>query len=135
MHGLGELLVVWKISGKYFSLKTQSTHYVEILLEGEFSFSQSIHKGTIHLRRRQIFTIFDPYPPTIGIPAKCFWRGFLILMYCDFSTISTWGHPSPIRHADILNGWSQNIFYKTLISHFNVTPLLYLIRDADCQCY
>ena len=27
--------------------------------------------GTIHLRRRQIFTIFDPYPPTIGIPAKC----------------------------------------------------------------
>ena len=27
--------------------------------------------GTIHLRRRQIFMIFDPYPPTIGIPAKC----------------------------------------------------------------
>ena len=27
--------------------------------------------GTIHLRRRQIFTIFDPYPPTIDIPAKC----------------------------------------------------------------
>ena len=23
--------------------------------------------GTIHLRRRQIFTIFDPYPPPIGI--------------------------------------------------------------------
>ena len=30
-----------------------------------------IHLGTIHLRRWQIFTIFDPYPPTIGIPAKC----------------------------------------------------------------
>ena len=27
--------------------------------------------GTIHLRRRQIFTIFDPYPPTISIPEKC----------------------------------------------------------------
>ena len=27
--------------------------------------------GTIHLRRRQILTIFDPYPPTIGIPVKC----------------------------------------------------------------
>ena len=27
--------------------------------------------GTIHLRRRQIFTIFDPSPPTVGIPAKC----------------------------------------------------------------
>ena len=62
--------------------------------------------GTIHLRRRQIFTIFDPYPPTIGIPAKCLWRGFLILMYCDLWTIGTWGHPSPLRHADVLNGWS-----------------------------
>ena len=39
--------------------------------------------GTIHLRRRQIF---DPYPPTIDIPAKCLWRGFLILMYCDLWT-------------------------------------------------
>ena len=27
--------------------------------------------GTVHLRRRQIFMIVDPYPPTIGIPAKC----------------------------------------------------------------
>ena len=53
------------------------------------------HRGTIHLRRRQIFTIFDPYPPTIGIPAKCLWRGFFILMYCDLLTIGTWGHPSP----------------------------------------
>ena len=52
-------------------------------------------KETIHLRRRQIFTIFDPYPPTIGIPAKCLWRGFLILMYCDLLTIGIWGHPSP----------------------------------------
>ena len=26
--------------------------------------------GTIHLKRRRIFTIFDPYHPTIGIPAK-----------------------------------------------------------------
>ena len=38
---------------------------------------------------------FDPYPPTIGIPAKCLWRGFLILMYCDLWTIGRWGHPSP----------------------------------------
>ena len=62
--------------------------------------------GTIHLRRRQIFMIFDPYHPTIGIPAKCLWRVFLILMYCDLSTIGTWGHSSPLRHADVLNGWS-----------------------------
>ena len=38
----------------------------------EMEFGASFHTlGTIHLRRRQIFTIFDPYPPTIGIPAKC----------------------------------------------------------------
>ena len=51
--------------------------------------------GTIHIRRRQIFTIFDPFPPTIGIPAKCLWGEFLILLYCDLWTIGTWGHPSP----------------------------------------
>ena len=52
--------------------------------------------GTIYLdkpgRRRQIFTIFDPYPTTIGIPAIYLWRGFLILMY--LWTFVTWGHPS-----------------------------------------
>ena len=26
--------------------------------------------GTVHLRSLQILTIFDPYPPTIGIPTK-----------------------------------------------------------------
>ena len=35
------------------------------------SLSHSSTLGTIHLRCRQIFTIYDPYPPTIGIPAKC----------------------------------------------------------------
>ena len=73
-------------------------------------FNTKLTLGTIHLRRRQIFTIFDPYPPTIGIPAKCLWRGFLILTYCDLSTIGTWGHPSPLRHADVLNGWSLMLF-------------------------
>ena len=55
----------------------------------------TLQLGTIHLRCWQIFTIFDPYPPTIGIPEKCLWRGFLILMYCDLLPIGTWGHPSP----------------------------------------
>ena len=62
--------------------------------------------GTIHLRR---LTIFDPYPPTISIPAKCLWRRFSILMYCDLSTIGTWRHTSPLRHADVLNGWFLTI--------------------------
>ena len=30
-----------------------------------------LNLGAIHFRRWQIFTIFDPYPPTIGILAKC----------------------------------------------------------------
>ena len=50
------------------------------------------------------FHDFWPLPPTIGIPAKCLWRRFLILMYCDLSTIETWGHPSPLRHAEVLDG-------------------------------
>ena len=77
--------------------------------EGPQGYSHNIGRsarGTIHLRRWQIFTIFDPYPPTIGIPAKYLWRGFLFLMYCDLLTIGPRGHPSPIRHADVLNGWS-----------------------------
>ena len=40
------------------SQKQMSSHFITKL-------------GTIPLRRRQIFTIIDPYPPTIGIPAKC----------------------------------------------------------------
>ena len=66
--------------------------------EGPQGYSHNIGRsagGTIHLRRRQIFMIFDPYPPTIGIPAKYLWRGFLILIYCDIWTIGTWGYPRP----------------------------------------
>ena len=74
--------------------------------------------GTIHLRRQQIFTIFDPYLPTIGIPAKCLWRGFLILMYCDLLTVDTWGYPSPLRHDDVLNGWS--LMYPSPLRHADV---------------
>ena len=33
--------------------------------------SKLINYGTIHLRRRQILTIFDPYPPIIDSPEKC----------------------------------------------------------------
>ena len=55
------------------------------------------------------FKIFDPYPPTIGIPAKCFWRGFLILMYCDLLTIGTRGHPSPPKTCWRLKWMVPNI--------------------------
>jgi len=75
-------------------------------------FRLSEHIGTIHLRRRQIFTIFDPYPPTIGIPAKCLWRGFLILMYCDLWTIGTWGHPSPPKTCWRLKWMVPNLDFE-----------------------
>ena len=78
--------------------------------------------GTIHLRRRQIFTIFDPYPPTIGIPAKCLWRGFLILMYCDLWTIGTWGHPSPPKTC-----WRLKWMVPTFtIAESQVCPVSYI---------
>ena len=32
-------------------------------------------------------------------------------MYCDLLTIGTWGHPSPPRHADVLNGWSLTLLF------------------------
>jgi hypothetical protein len=72
------------------------------------------------------FHNFDPYPPTIGIPSKCLWRGFLILMHCDLLTIDTWGHPSPLRHADVLNGWSLivNIFILIFNSNEQIPCLM-----------
>ena len=33
-----------------------------------------------------------------------------ILMYCDLLTIGKWGDPIPLRHADVLNRWSQRVF-------------------------
>ena len=51
--------------------------------------------GTIHLRRRQIFTTFDPYPPPVG-------------KFAQFLT------PSPPKNADVLNGRFR--MYLTLIS-------------------
>ena len=53
---------------------------------------------------------------TISIPAECLWRGFLIFMYCDLWTIGTWGHPSPLRHADVL--WMVRELVLTLVTLF-----------------
>ena len=48
-----------------FMVKTFAVH--------EDSFHSS--KGTIHLRRRQIFTIFDPYPPYHRHSSKMLMKG------------------------------------------------------------
>ena len=59
--------------------------------------------GTIHLRRRQISQIFDPYPPTVG--------SFLVLSVGKFVQFLT---PPPLWHADVLNGWSPCIKIKKI---------------------
>ena len=51
--------------------------------------------GTILLRHRQFFTIFDPYPPPSAV--------FLLLSIGKFGEILT---PSPLKNADVLHGWS-----------------------------
>ena len=71
--------------------------------------------GTIDLRRRQIFMIFDPYLPTIGIPAKCLWRGFLMFMYCELLTIGTWGHPSPPKTCWRLKWMVPYVIFQNVI--------------------
>ena len=89
-----------------------------------------ISLGTIHLRRRQIFTIFDPYPPTIGILAKCLWRRFFILMYCDLSTIGNQeGPPYPPKTCRRLK-WmvpyrsDNNMTYRVTASFIFYTAIL-----------
>ena len=47
--------------------------------------------GTIHLRHRKIFTIFDPYPPPVG--------SFLLLSVGKFGQFLT---PSPLKNDDVL---------------------------------
>ena len=51
--------------------------------------------GTIHLRRRQFFTIFDPLPPCVG--------SLLLLSIDKFDQFLTL---SPLQIADVVNGWS-----------------------------
>ena len=47
--------------------------------------------GTIHFRRRQFFTIFNPYPPPSAV--------FLLLFVSKFDQFFD------LQIADVLNGW------------------------------
>ena len=70
-----------------WSLKPCLLHFVaffQVTCKWDHSFKTSAN-----------FQDFWTLPPTIGIPAKCLWWGFLTLMYCDRLTIGKWGHPSP----------------------------------------
>jgi hypothetical protein len=80
--------------------------------------------GTIHLRRWQIFTNFRPLPPTVG--------SFYVLSVGKFGKFLT---PPPLRHADVLNGWSlrilkiPNIDSKTVKNEPLAEPKL--IKNSD----
>ena len=72
--------------------------------------------GTIHLRHRQIFTIFDPYPPPVG--------NFLLLSIGKFDQFLT---PPPLEHADVLDGWSLRT--KAHFENFTTCPFsLYFLK-------
>ena len=51
--------------------------------------------GTIHLSRQQFFTIYDPYP----LPSAVFFTTIRRHIWPIFD-------PSPLKDADVLNGWS-----------------------------
>ena len=50
---------------------------------------------TIHLRRRQIYTIYDPYRPPSAVIFTTIRRHIWPIF-----------DPSPLKDADVLNGWS-----------------------------
>ena len=68
--------------------------------------------GNIHLRRRQNFPIFDPSTLPIGI--------FLLL-----SILQIWPiyDPSPLKNANVLNGWSLVSLFCTDDKKFGITLL------------
>ena len=56
------------------------------------------------------FHDFWPLPPLpLAFQQNAYEVDFFILMYCNLLTIGTWGHPSPLRHADVLNEWSHSL--------------------------
>ena len=65
--------------------------------------------GTIHLWRRQFFTIFYPYSPPVG--------SFLLLSIGKFGQFFT---PLPLKNADVLNGWSFIILNSISSSVFGL---------------
>ena len=46
-------------------------------------------------------------------------------MYCDLWIIGTWGHPSPLRQADILNNFKQiHTYINLFLSLLQVVPII-----------
>ena len=85
---------------------------------------ETLQLGTIHLRRRQIFKIFDPYPPTIAqwyfcMKLRKFYFGFF-LSCCNLLNIKHYlkGLKQHLiiccwyktQHMSLKLGWHQYIF-------------------------
>ena len=64
---------------------------------------QEMTKGTIHLRPRQIFTIFDPS----AFQQIAYEGDFWSLCTVTFWPSAHGDTPLPLKHADVWNGWSQ----------------------------
>ena len=60
--------------------------------------------GTIHLGRRQIFTIFETYP----LPSAVFY-------YYPSANLANFDLPLPLKNADVLNGWSLTAMLYVLL--------------------
>ena len=99
--------------------------------------------GTVHLRRRQIFTIFYPYPPPVG--------RFFYYVLTIRRQIWPIFDPSPPKNADVLNGWSlcskyhgkrqwiSSYFWSgTLLSYiyavYTLLHIAYIFRYRLCTC-
>ena len=68
--------------------------------------------GTIHLRRRQIFTLFWPLPP--------YHRQFFTTIRRQIWQIFD---PSPLKNTEILNAWSNGYQNITWYLHLNDTSI------------
>jgi hypothetical protein len=81
--------------------KSTSRFHLAILLQCHLN-----EQGTIHLRRRQIFTIFEPTPLPSPFQQNAYEGYFWSLCTVTFGP-SAYGDTShPLRHADVLNEWS-----------------------------
>ena len=78
---------------------------------------QSLYMGTIHFRRRQIFMIFDPYPPPLAV--------FLLLSVGKFYT------PPPPKKCRRLKWMGPYFYYLHWVTIFSDAQSFTLIYRYD----
>ena len=84
------------------------------------------------LKRSASFHDFWPLPPYHRHSSKMLMKGIFdphVLWPFDLLSIGTWGHPSPLRHADVLKEWSliwpQDLKTDVLFVFFSYTRCLF----------